>query len=95
MDGKRRFVDRLMDTSIQSIQPFPNQSIIEIAGTSRVLIENHCGVKAYGHEQILVQVPHGCICITGQKLELMHMSKEQLVISGLIQCVHLQRKEGI
>lgn len=93
MGIKRPFLERFADTSILSSQGLPGQPIIEIAGDSRVLVENHRGVKAYGHQQIVIQVPYGCICVSGCQLELARMTKDQLVISGQIQCVQLHRKE--
>ncbi len=70
-----------------------DKPIIELAGNRRVLIENHCGVKEYGYEKIMVQVCFGCVCVTGCHLELVRMTKEQLVICGEIHGVQLLRKE--
>ena len=89
MGISRQLWGQIMDTPA-----FPlGQPIIEIAGEQRVLVENHCGVKEYGHQKILIKVSYGCICVTGTQLELARMSKEQLVISGNIQCGQLLRKE--
>lgn len=84
------FLAQMMEES--SIDAVPGQPIIEIAGDRRVLIENHQGVAAYGREKILVHVKYGSICICGCNLELMHMTKEQLVIHGRIDSVVLQRR---
>lgn len=93
MGNKRNYMGRFLDTSGFSDLSLPDKPIIEISGDRRVLIENHWGVKEYGHEKITVQVPFGGICVTGCDLELMRMTKEQLVICGKIQCVQLLRKE--
>ena len=71
----------------------PAQTIIEIAGDQRVLIENHRGVITYGRENIAVNVKFGSISIYGHNLELTQMTKEQLVIHGRIQEISLQRRE--
>lgn len=86
------FLERLADGADLSAQPLPAQPIVEIAGEHRVLIENHCGVKEYGKERIMVKVKYGCICVHGCGLELMRMTKEQLIIRGVIHGVTLQRR---
>lgn len=75
-----------------STEPLPGQPIVEIAGDRRVLIENHMGVKAYGREMILVKVKYGDLRICGCGLELMKMTRDQLVICGRIDAVSLQRR---
>lgn len=69
-------------------------SLVEIAGHRRVLIEHHRGVVQYGRQQICVKVKFGTVSIFGQGLELTRMSAEQLIISGCIECVKLERREG-
>ncbi len=93
MGNKRHLLEQFMDTPAISPRVLPGQPVIEIAGDRRVLIENHCGVKEYGHQQIIAQVSYGCVCVTGSRLELARMTKDQLVISGQIHCVQLKRKE--
>lgn len=88
----RSFLERLVEDSELAAEPLPGQSIIEIAGDRRVLIENHFGVKAYSREKIVVKVKFGCICVCGCDLELLRMSKEQLIIRGEIDGVTLQRR---
>ena len=63
--------------------------IVELAGQNRLLIENHQGVLGYSLVEIRVRVSYGCICITGDDLRLMQMSKEQLVIGGRVDAIHL------
>lgn len=91
--GRGRFlIDRLTEEAELTEQPLPGQPIVEIAGDRRVLIENHFGVKEYGTQRITVKVKYGCVCICGCGLELMRMTKEQLVICGRIDCVTVQRR---
>ena len=72
----------------------PDQSIIEIAGERRILIENHLGVNAYGPERISVTVKFGTVEICGKGLELARMTREQLVIAGEINSITLYRRVG-
>ena len=68
-----------------------NRPLVELVETERVLIENHLGVVEYGCDRIRVKVRFGQICIHGQKLALSMMSKEQLIITGVIECINLFR----
>ena len=70
--------------------PLPRQPLVEILGHRRVLVENHCGVTAYGTEEIRIKVKSGQILICGSHLMLAQMTKAQLVITGYISDVHLQ-----
>lgn len=83
------FVQMMEDSSMDAVEGKP---IIEIAGDRRVLIENHQGVAAYGREKILVHVKFGSVCICGCNLEMLRMTREQLVICGRIDSVALQRR---
>lgn len=88
----RSFLERLAEDSDLTMEPLPGQPIVELAGERRVLIENHQGVKAYGREKILVKVKFGYVCVCGCGLELLRMTREQLVIRGRIDSVALQRR---
>jgi len=65
------------------------QPIVEIAGQSRVLIENHQGVLAYSLKEIGIKVDYGKIMITGENLQLMQINCEQLVVKGHIDSLQL------
>jgi len=92
MTRRERFWDRLGDASDLEEELLPNQSIVEIAGYRRVLIEQHYGVKAYSREKITVKMKYGFLHVCGSCLELGRMSREQLIIRGEISCVTLQRR---
>lgn len=81
---KTKLLSRIGKSDILS-----NLPIVELAGQSRVLIENHQGVLGYSLEEIRVKVSYGCICVTGRNLRLMQMSKEQLVICGRVDGLQL------
>lgn len=89
--GKGNFLDRLSGAADMTDEPLPGVPLVEIAGERRVLIEHHCGVSAYGPEQIRVRVKFGQICICGSGLVLTRMIKGQLIVSGRIDCVQIVR----
>ena len=70
----------------------PLQTIVEIGGCCRVLIEYHFGVVEYHEDRIRVRVKYGCVCVTGRDMELRQMTKGQLVIYGTIDGVQLERE---
>lgn len=94
MGKGRMFLERLADEAEIGAEPVPGQSIVEIAGERRVLIENHLGVKGYSSDKIVVKVKFGFVSVCGCGLEMLRMTKEQLVIRGRIDGVTLQRRGG-
>jgi sporulation protein YqfC len=69
----------------------PGNTVVEIAGTGRVLIENHRGVTQYSEEMIGVRVKYGQVCVCGSGLKLAQMSCSRLVICGCIYSVTLEK----
>lgn len=92
MTQRGHWVQRLADSADLYGEPLPGVPIVEIAGDRRVLIERHGGVIEYGGQRIRVRVRYGIICVTGCNLELTRMTGQQLIISGQIDCVQLQRR---
>ncbi len=88
--GKHDLWDRL-DLPGESL---PGQVLVEISGENRVLIEHHCGVREYSRERIGVKVKYGMLQVCGSCLELRCMTREQLVISGKIDCIVLKRRNS-
>lgn len=87
-----RFLELFADQAELDTESIPAWSIIEVAGDRRVLVENHSGVRAYNSEKILINVKFGTVCVCGCNLELIRMTKEQLVIRGRIDTISLQRR---
>ena len=83
---RRRFLSRL-----SNIDTYNNLPLVELAGCSRVLIENHAGVLAYSQEEIAVRMQYGCLRVAGQKMRLAEMHRDQLVISGQIDSISVHR----
>ena len=92
MQGKR-LLERVTAVADLASRSMPGLPVLELTGENRVLIENHFGVKAYNRDKILVKVSFGCVCVCGCGLEVMRMTKAQLVIRGRIDGVTLQRRE--
>lgn len=69
-----------------------NQTLIEVVGTGRVLIEHHRGILCYGTAEIIAGASFGRVHILGENLRLCCMSREQLFIAGRIQGIELERE---
>lgn len=91
MKQRGKILERVVLGADLPAEPVPGLPIVEIAGEKRVLIENHHGVTAYGHNEICVRVCFGQLRICGNNLKLVCMTKHQLVISGQIESVSILR----
>lgn len=92
MDKKHGFLEYLTHEAAFPADVIPSRSVVEILEDQRVLIENHLGVKGYSTECVIVQLRIGCLHISGENLQILRMSKEQLVIAGRIRAVSIRRR---
>lgn len=83
---------RLVDGMDLASEPLPGIPLVEVYGHGRVLIENHLGVCQYTQSEICVKVSYGQVSVQGKCLELAKMTREQVVISGCVECISLCRK---
>ncbi len=89
---QRGWIERLAETVDLQGESVPGQPLLELYGDRRILIEHHKGVTEYGRERISVRVKFGLLCVCGQCLELACMTAQQLVITGTIDSVTLERR---
>lgn len=87
------WMQHIADSADLEGEMLPGVPVVELAGDRRLLIERHGGVTQYSGECICIKVRYGQVCVRGSALELTRMTREQLVISGRIDCVELQRRE--
>jgi len=91
---KGRYIwNQMMEQTAQGADGVLRQTIVEISGSNRVLIEDHCGICAYGKNEITVKVKYGSVSVCGDFLEIIHLTQDHLVIMGAIRSVTLQRRE--
>ena len=89
--AKKNWAQRLMTCADLAGEVQPGMPVVEILGDQRILIERHSGVTQYSNQEISVKISYGCIQITGSRLELASMTKSQLVITGRIDSLSLER----
>ena len=92
MKPKHNIKDYLLEKTVYP-ELFPAIPIVELAGGSRVLIENHLGVIQYSREQIGIKMKYGEIQINGCGLTLEQMTRVKLVVTGRIDGICLHRRE--
>ena len=92
MVRKENWIVRLAGGMDLAGEPLPGQPIVELLGEHRVLIEHHFGVTQYCTDKVCVKVGYGTVVISGNCLEIRHMTKEQLVIMGQIDQITLHRR---
>ena len=73
-----------MDLPVEMLSKIP---IVEVYGKHRVFIENHYGVMSYSGCEISAKSKCGVISIYGSRLEIVKMTRFQLVITGEIESV--------
>lgn len=89
---KKRLIDRFSLISDLKSEPLPGQTLVELLGTGRVIVENHKGICQYSDSNIIIKVHYGHISVCGKMLHIIKMSKEQLVICGEIIAIKPERR---
>ena len=93
MERHKGFWERIAEQADLPGELFPGESVIELVGDRRILVENHRGVIEYAHEKISVRLRCGILTVCGTNLELARMTKELLIIAGAVDSVALQRRK--
>lgn len=93
MMPRRKLRDYLSEKAVNP-ELLPIVPIVELAGSHRVLVENHLGVIQYSTEKIGIKMRYGQLQINGCGLTLEHMTKVKLIVTGRIDGICLLRGEG-
>ena len=91
MKRHKGIMDHILVHTDLLCEPVPGVPLLELMNDHRVLIENHCGVTAYGPAEIRIRVKYGEISVCGSKLEMACMTGKQLVIIGNIHSINIMR----
>lgn len=89
------WMQRLADHAELADEILPGQTVLELIGEGRVLIEGHGGVSAYSDAEICVKVKYGIVKIVGSNLKLSQMTLYKLIISGSVSGIHIVRRNQI
>ena len=66
-------------------------SQIEITGSRQILLLGHKGIRLYSETEILVDLMDCAVRVTGNSLGIQAMTKQELLISGSLDCVSFVR----
>ena len=88
--GRTNFWNRVAGSFSTETVSVSRAPLVELYGSRRILIENHCGVREYTDNLICVNVNCGQVCIGGYGLNLALLSRDRLVICGKIETVHMK-----
>lgn len=66
-------------------------SQIEITGSRQVLLLGHKGIRLYSETEILVDLIDCAVRVSGNGLGIQAMTKQELLISGSVDCVSFLR----
>lgn len=92
MEKGRRALSRAisgmdLDPALESYLP-----IVEIAGNSRVHIENYKCIQSYTQNAVCVCVGFGIIQILGRSLLIAKVSTDSVSIDGIIESIQLETR---
>ena len=73
-------------------EPTPGQTVVELIGNRRVLIENHMGLSEYTQNEICIKSRTGSLSIKGNDLYIAKMTQCRVVICGCIDSIETQRR---
>ena len=91
MRGNNGILQQMLDSAKLDEESVPGQSVVELLGGNRVLIENHRKVFAYDMTRICIRVSFGMVQIFGCNLRLKAMTGRKLLITGTIERIEICR----
>lgn len=83
----KNWKERLLESEGNYLMP---RTLAEVYGLDRLLVEHHSGILSYGTERICIAATFGTLVVEGQDLRLCCMSRNQLVIRGKVQHLHME-----
>ena len=91
MSRKKRILSKMISSADLDADLEPGLPILELAGSERILIEKHISVIAYTNVDIYIKMSYGLILIAGNGLLIEKMTDDQLIISGKIACIRIEK----
>ncbi|MEX0974816.1 MAG: YabP/YqfC family sporulation protein [Bacillota bacterium] len=83
----RQEISEILELPLDVGMDLPKVTII---GNLGVLIQNHRGLIQYSPEKIVIGVGKGQIAILGKSLEIEEVSKEDMIVRGLLGSVQME-----
>ena len=94
MKQQRHWMDRLTQ-QLDLDGEVDLDSVVEVVGDRRVLVEHHKGIFLYQQDRIGIHVKYGDILVEGCGMEIVSMTGYQLVITGRIDGICIERRKRV
>ena len=90
--NRSRFLTRVIAHGTQKAESLSKVPLVELAGQTRVLVENHIGVLGYSQNEVQIKVSYGKVVVSGSNLCFAQINRDQIVITGQIEHLQLIRR---
>ncbi len=92
---EKGFLDKLTNGLGLPAEVTPGNSLVELIGDRRVLVEQHRGICVYSRCEVVVKIPLGRLHICGMGLVIQSITSRCLVVSGRIDALSISREGGV
>ena len=92
MQGRQRFLQRILSAADFPTEILSGIPVLEIHGDREATVIHHRGVLAYSESEISIASELGPISVQGEKLLIFRMNREQIVIHGCVRLVSIGRR---
>jgi len=79
----------VLDLPADAILDLPR---ITITGNLEILIEKHKGIEKYTTEEVWLRMKDGLICISGRKLAIRMIARDDIKLEGIIEKIEFQHR---
>lgn len=83
------FIKRLSEKLNLRSEALPGNTIVELSGNDRVLVENFRNVVMFDTDSINLEVSFGLLTVLGKELVLDYLEKDRILISGSIKNIQI------
>ncbi|MDD2958279.1 MAG: YabP/YqfC family sporulation protein [Lachnospiraceae bacterium] len=80
-------MEKLTSDAMIPKDTLPGNTCVSLTGQKEVIIENYKGILEYTSEKLIIMTSRCKIEISGKHLEICYYAKEEMKVTGLIQCV--------
>ena len=67
------------------------ETIVTITGPNRVLVENYKNIAKLTPGEIVIICVHGRVILEGRRMEVIHYTPFEMLVTGLISEIRMQR----
>ena len=91
MGERKRNGERSPVRALVPAELMPGVPVIELNGFDAVSVDGHRGIRHYSEERIDIMTKEGVVMIEGNKLQLLQMDREKIMVKGNLVSIRLER----